>query len=196
MSLHERLTRIRNSRGFGVHSPFAYNLARLVVRPSKGYAYYGYAAIDRTCCRDRSNTTRDAARMLLRLLTFLTSSGMLSNHTSLHPLNNWKVFTAADCHPAFPISIKNADSRFIITHNKKDADDASIIAADADIFSLEEWLSLVKSPGRVLLIAHSTESLIQNLFSEMPEGLLIKGEQNIIIIHRPDMQKVSYMMKI
>ncbi len=38
--------RWRHSHGFGVHSPFAYNLVTMAVRPGK-YGYYGYELIDR-----------------------------------------------------------------------------------------------------------------------------------------------------
>lgn len=39
-SLFSLYKRWRHTRGFGVHSPFAYRLVTEVVRPPRGYAYY------------------------------------------------------------------------------------------------------------------------------------------------------------
>lgn len=83
----------------------------------------------------------------------------------------------------------------IIT-KKKDAAKARIIAADANGFTTEEWMDFIKQPGRILLIANAGESLPSALFSTMPEGVMIKGEKNIILIHRPRMQKLTYLMNI
>ena len=43
--LMDMLRRWRNTRGFGVHSPFGYAMARCVVRPDKKYGYYGYGLL-------------------------------------------------------------------------------------------------------------------------------------------------------
>lgn len=40
------IERYRHSRGYGVHSPFAFVLVNDVLRRSRGYAYYGYEELD------------------------------------------------------------------------------------------------------------------------------------------------------
>lgn len=45
--LLERLNRLRHSRGFGVHSPWAFRLITEAARPSRRYGYYAYPAIER-----------------------------------------------------------------------------------------------------------------------------------------------------
>lgn len=62
--------RWRNSHGFGVHSPFGYQLVERVVRPCRGYAYYAYDDIDRACSSSEHRIA-DKAKMLLRLVCFL-----------------------------------------------------------------------------------------------------------------------------
>lgn len=40
MSLFDRFCRWRHSRGFGIHSPFAYRLITEAICPARGYLYY------------------------------------------------------------------------------------------------------------------------------------------------------------
>ena len=67
----ESYKRWRHTRGYGVHSPYAYSVVKEVVRPGRRYAYYGYDDIDNAI---DSNAVRHARRMattLLRLAAFL-----------------------------------------------------------------------------------------------------------------------------
>lgn len=41
----EWLKRLRTSKGFGVHSPFAFSLITDTLRPRPGYAYYAYSIL-------------------------------------------------------------------------------------------------------------------------------------------------------
>lgn len=68
--------RWRHSHGFGVHSPFAYNIVTSAISPGHRYAYYGYEAIEETLENDSStpapqNRRRQDARLLLRLIVAL-----------------------------------------------------------------------------------------------------------------------------
>ena len=44
--ISETYKRWRHTRGYGVHSPFAYSLVKEVVRPGRKYGHYGYEEID------------------------------------------------------------------------------------------------------------------------------------------------------
>ncbi len=218
MSLSEKLTRIRNTRGFGVHSPYAYLLARLVVKPAGGYTYYGYKEIDRVSNPETPVAIRAAARTLLRFLSHIlrdpiTPEGNPVSDESKKSRDIQKIahkpdpvsycspiatsiFINPKSHPAFFAAIKSADSRISIISKKRDAAQARIIAARAKIFSNDEWLNLILHPGRILLISDVTEDLSSLLFHALPEGVMIKGKKNVIVIHRPEMQKISYLMDI
>ena len=52
--------RWRHSKGFGVHSPFAYNLVTTVVRPGI-YGYYGYDDIESAIYEETDNPDGDPA---------------------------------------------------------------------------------------------------------------------------------------
>ena len=77
--ISEAYKRWRHSRGFGVHSPFAYDLVKCVVSPGN-YAYYGYNDIDRallTPGTDVYNHLQHDAYLLLRLLVFLKTKCLI-----------------------------------------------------------------------------------------------------------------------
>ena len=71
------IKRWRTSRGYGVHSPFAYELITKVIRQTKAH-YYAYAEIDSLCPKGRRTGLTDNfsgfhyaipdARLLFRLL--------------------------------------------------------------------------------------------------------------------------------
>ena len=61
----ESYKRWRHTRGYGVHSPYAYSVVKEVVRPGRRYAYYGYDDIDNAI---DSNAVRHARRMATTLL--------------------------------------------------------------------------------------------------------------------------------
>ena len=73
--------RWRHSKGFGVHSPFAYNLVTTVVRPGI-YGYYGYDDIESAIYEETDNPEGDPAlendaRLLLRLAVCLKTERLV-----------------------------------------------------------------------------------------------------------------------
>ena len=60
--------RLRRTKGFGVHSPFAYEFITEVVRPPKGYDYYAYDKIERVCRLYSGKREVRYAKLLFRLL--------------------------------------------------------------------------------------------------------------------------------
>lgn len=58
--------RWRHGKGFGVHSPFAFDFLRSELRAPKGYAYYDYDRLPQSDRYDR-RTLRLLFRVLLRL---------------------------------------------------------------------------------------------------------------------------------
>lgn len=81
-SLWQSYLRWRHSHGFGVHSPFAYELVTSVVRPGK-YGYYGYRDIDISLDAAGNFTARrrNDARLLLRLLVVMRSRRLIHSST-------------------------------------------------------------------------------------------------------------------
>lgn len=173
--------RWRNSHGFGVHSPFGYQLVERVVRRCRGYAYYAYDDIDRACSPSEHRIA-DKAKMLLRLVCFL------------RPV---KVFLPACAHKAFLIAIKRADSKTRFIRNAdKAVSDCDMIATRGDEIPLEWLCSFMSLPDRTLLINDAPQKWCDTVFEAMNEGIMIRGRHNAIFISRSGMQKVSYLMYI
>lgn len=71
--------RWRHSRGYGIHSPFAYELVKMALHPGP-YEFYGYEEIDRTIFGAGYKgypKSRSDARLLLRLLVQLRTRRLL-----------------------------------------------------------------------------------------------------------------------
>ena len=174
--------RWRNSHGFGVHSPFGYQLVERVIKCRKGYAYYAYTDIDR-CCRQehypKSITTE--AKILLRLVCFLKPQSF---------------YLPPDSGKVFQLALKKSNSNLRIVRNPAKANSCDIIAShgyDIPIAILKDYIS---SPGKSILLKDAPESWSESLFEAMNEGIMIRGKKNTILISRPEMQKVSYQMYI
>lgn len=72
--------RWRHSKGYGVHSPFAFFMVESVISPGK-YGYYGYHDIDRYFRSERSQSqtlSLKQARFLFRLAVNIPVSSILS----------------------------------------------------------------------------------------------------------------------
>lgn len=71
--------RWRHSHGFGVHSPFAYDLIKMAIRPGS-YEFYGYQDIDNVVYGAGYKgypKSRHDARLLLRLLVQLATKRLI-----------------------------------------------------------------------------------------------------------------------
>ena len=70
----------RHSKGYGVHSPFAFHIVENVINPGK-YGYYGYSLIDRAVYGTKDyqyDFSRENARFLLRLAVALRVKKLIS----------------------------------------------------------------------------------------------------------------------
>lgn len=172
----------RNTHGFGVHSPFGYDIARYVVNPRKSYSYYGYKAIDAACEKDGcSRHVRREARMFLRLAAMLHIDS---------------AFLPTGVHPAYHAALKASDGNIRIERKIKNAPSCTLMSSHGDFLSLDTLRSHISVPGHVVALLNAPEGWKEELFEAMPEGLMIYGRKNVFLISRPEMQKVSYFMKI
>ncbi len=83
--------RWRHTRGFGIHSPFAYRLVKEVVSPSPGYLYYAEEEGDMTTL----------GRLAYRLDIFMRSE---TGHAPVGRLNEWLQ------NPSRPLFLLNPES--------------------------------------------------------------------------------------
>ena len=178
--LLDALGRWRHSRGYGVHSPFGYELVTRAVRPV-GCAWYGYSAIDGAMGHSFDLNVRSQARMLLRLTALLQPDS---------------VFLPQGSHPAYHAALTAANSALRIVRLPKKASDCSMVCSKEDFIPLETLQSVIATPGRWIVLRDTPEGWGDALFDSLPEGLMFEGQRNIFIIHRPGMQKVRHTMSI
>lgn len=176
----EKINRWRHTRGYGVHSPFGYELVTRAVRPV-GCAWYGYSDIERTLGEDFNHSVRDQARMLLRLTSML---------------NPGSVFLQQGCHPAYYTALKAADSRIRIIRLPRRAVECEMICTDADYLPLETLLDFISRPSHWIIVRNIPSGWSDALFDSLPEGLMFDGPKNTFVINRPGMQKIRYSMDI
>ena len=213
-NLDKMLTRWRNTRGFGVHSPFGFQIVKRVIKNQSGYAYYAYADIERCCHKDHTGKkTAEEAKMLLRLTCMVKADS---------------IFLTPDCPKAFKTALRGANSkiRFISNPSRLPGCDIAAISfpsspneeqaisngaeaaalsncaeAEAEgkaavgpsLNALKDFISL---PEKTLLLKNLPAGWAEKLFDSMKEGIMLLGKHNAILISRPEMQKVSYLISI
>lgn len=173
--------RWRHTRGYGVHSPFAYSLVSEVVRPGSDYAYYGYEDIDNSIEHSESRRNRRESRILLRLASRLN---VRSAFIPQHAVNTFRVALLA------------ANSRMHVTTALSEIPDCTLVASNADYVPLDILKQCLTTPGRVLALRKLPEGWRDELFAVLGDGMMFFSRDNAIIISRPGMQKVAYSVKL
>lgn len=213
VNLDKMLTRWRNTRGFGVHSPFGFQIVKRVIKSQSGYAYYAYADIERCCHKDHTGKkTAEEAKMLLRLTCMVKADS---------------IFLTPDCPKAFKTALRGANSkiRFISNPSRLSGCDIAAISfpssyeaqalsngaeavalsngAEAEAegkaavgLSLNNLKDFISLPEKTLLLKNLPAGWAEKLFDSMKEGIMLLGKRNAIFISRPEMQKVSYLISI
>lgn len=180
--------RWRHTRGFGVHSPFAFKLVSDILRLPARYGYYGYTDIEKVAAAERRKRhsanqeyTRKAkkeAKLFLRLVAFLNPGTLF-----LHRSEQTRLLHLA---------AMQADSHLRILTSEKNIANCRMICTSADSLELEVLLSHITRPGSIILIKDYQAETLKRLFEALPEGLFLYGQRNAILINRPGMMKVSY----
>lgn len=174
--------RLRHSRGFGVHSPYAYRFVKSVLNPRKGYLYYSEEDLEGLLRGepDRYNIEREA-RTLLRLAAFTTpASARLPKNT----------------HKAFRYALQAANHSILISENNEDVTSLQLVATTGLSLPLETLARFIALPDKILLIKDIPQEYRKELFDSMKYGVLFEGKRNCILISRPEMQKVHYLATI
>ncbi len=180
-SIVEYYKRWRHSRGYGVHSPFAYDLVKSVIRIPQGYAYYGYEDIDVTAYRSGIPVSYiREAEMLLRLAAYFDVK---------------RAFMPPESEVPYRSALLAANSRMEITTAIGRADRCSLICTTDDYLPLEKLLALLNTPGRIFAIRNTPEGWSQRLFDALEHGVMLYDRHRAIIVSRPEMQKVAYSIK-
>ena len=178
--LKDLINRWRHARGYGVHSPFGYELVTRAVHPGD-YGWYGYSAIEGAMGHDPDFSVRRQARMLLRLAAFLQPKS---------------AFLPQGSHPAYHAALSAADSRMKIKRVSKLASECEMISSNADFIPKEVLIGNLRQPNHWIVVRDIPKGWADDIYNSLEEGLMFEGPRNLFVINRPGMQKVRHTMPI
>lgn len=175
--------RWRHSKGYGVHSPFAYRLITLAVNPARGYGFYGYQAIDSALESSRGKAfrlMRHDARLLLRVASFLRIRRVLLSSES------HKAFSAAVV--AAGAKVETASARHIPQPN-----DGDMLVAYGSWPGAAEISRRMAAGSAVFAIDPEPESR-DAVVRFLGNGLLLEGKRIVLVVPNKDMVFTRYSL--
>ena len=186
--------RWRHSRGFGVHSPFAYDLVKMAVRPGD-YEFYGYADIDDVVLAPGFKgypEARSDARLLLRLLVqlrtrrLLLPKGLPAMQAAAEAASVPVVTYQA---PALPTTPATA----IVPLPEPEPGDMIV----APLLNLDKnQLAGRLQADTVVLALHPDAPDIETIYKACGDrGLIFHGTRLLLAVPRKEMAFVAYTMK-
>lgn len=176
--------RWRHSRGFGVHSPFAYNFVKTAINPGRRYGYYGYYDIDVALMSHDSGQyprLRKDARLLLRMLATLGTRRLLM-HAPVQPA----LRTAAEA--------AGAECVQLAKEKLPDAEPGDMLLAIGDSADADTAAKALRA-GTTVVAFDPSPAIAQSLSGFRQKGLLLEGTRIMAAIPNPDMAFVSYTIK-
>lgn len=188
-SIAEAYKRWRHSYGFGVHSPFAYELIKSSITPGK-YAYYGYWDIDKAILHPGAKvypSLRKDARLLLRLLINLRSSSLLLPKGS---------------HPVFATVAKAAGIQTAPRHGEAISPKSQCTKQTPLLLLTRNTLPKSGEAARrtkegiSILAFDPTPQLRSEIKSAMTDGLILEGTRTLLVVPRPEMAQTYYSVRI
>ncbi len=181
-SLSRFYKRWRHSRGFGVHSPFAYEIVINAVTPGK-YSYYGYEDIECTLLRPdmpHYPHLRHDARLLLRMLVW-TGKKRLLVYPATQPM--------ADCVAA----AAGVECVGLNAGNSSASHDDMILLRND--MTLPQDLMPFITAGAAVMALDPSQHAREQVNAGMKNGLILDGKRILIAIPRPEMALTAYSMR-
>ena len=178
-SLLKACARKRHSRGFGIHSPYAFQFVNDVIRP-KDYGYYAYDLIDDNASL-KGNEAREA-KWFVRLFVFL---------------NTHRVLITGSYPEAATIAAKSLGKKFVILKPGKPKEFKTgdiLIISSQDCNS--ELIDKAEKTLTPILALHAGPRLNETLCRPLEKGLLLRGRKKILLIPREEMDYVSYEINL
>lgn len=162
--------RWRHSKGYGVHSPYAYRFVTDVLRPGD-YGYYAYHVAERLLKRNR-RAMLELVKFTIRLAVFLGTKRIIYGD-SLKGLAE--------------VIAKSLNISWMALNKSRDLNPEDLIILDEN--SLDAKSSCLSSP----VLALKPDFQLRKVLEEPQNtGLLMKGKNKIVFIPRKDMAYVSY----
>lgn len=178
-NLFQKYLRWRHSKGYGVHSPYAYRFVCDVLNPEE-YGFYAYHEIDHEFLIAKGKHELDAKnlKLLYRIIIFLNSKRMVIAGPKLKDL----------------VLLGKIANIPVLDFNKTKEKDLKqndlIIINHSDIS--EEKLDKIVEAGIPVLALNPSPRLKTLLAKPMKDGLFLDGTKQSLLIPRKEMAYTSY----
>lgn len=175
----KRLNRWRHSRGFGVHSPYAYHLVCEIVHPDSRYGYYGYQDIERAVLGAHMGSSAES-RFIRRACLLLRCVA------NLRPASVWLSSSSAPC---MTVAVAKGGSCRLVAQ----AEDCELMVLSEpkaeDMDSMKRHISVY---GHSLLVFGAGVGLATELSKVMTDGLILYSLSTLLAVSRSDMPLVKH----
>lgn len=171
-----RYIRWRHSRGYGVHSPFAFHIVQEVL--SNPYDFYGFHDIDAVLEKERKpRHLRRKTRLLLRLANLMRPGA---------------VFLSPKLPTVYGVALLAAVPHARFLSKNKNAEDADLIVTSDDYATTAFLHSAVSAHGKTIVLINQPRASVQMLLDDFKEGLVLYDRHDILVFPRPDMNRITY----
>ncbi|MDE6668106.1 MAG: hypothetical protein K2K26_00315 [Muribaculaceae bacterium] len=175
----KRLNRWRHSRGFGVHSPYAYQLVCEIVRPDPRYGYYGYHDIERAVMEAHVSSSTET-RFIRRACLLLRCVA------NLRPASVWLPPSSASC---MTVAVAKGGS-CRLTAQVKDCE--LMVLSEPKAEDIDSMKRHITTHGHSLLVFGAGVGLATELSKVMTDGLILYGLSTLLAVSRPNMPLVLH----
>lgn len=174
--------RWRHTRGYGVHSPYGYRTVIRVLRPAKGYGYYGEVDLIHRCGSTSERRRIKDARRLLRLAAELDITSC---------------YLPPDSAACFHNALMGARSDMRMISAVPEATNCQLVCTAGAFVPLNTLCEIARQPTvRAIVLHRPPKAWSEEVFSFINEGIMFVGRRNTLIIRHEGMQKVIYTVSI
>lgn len=175
--------RWRHSKGYGVHSPYAYRFVKDVLHPGD-YGFYAYHDLDYNIHPDDgiNHNMINRGRFIIRLIVFLKSKRVVSVNPSINFL---KIITLilhikySEIHSESELKLQSGDLMISSSGHVPD-----------------NILSLAFSEKIPVLVYKPDKTTALRLEQPIERGVLFVGKNKILLIPREEMEYLRYDIKM
>lgn len=176
-ALAESYKRLRHTHGYGVHSPFAFEMLEKIL-PHRGYSYYADDEIDNSA---RSHKESRRARMIHRLVA---RYGLCD------------VWVSPEVSPCLLQAIRKAGTGLKVRKDAADMLRSQFILDCNESLTPERIVELLRSADRMIMILDCGENVAGTIGREGFPGLMFYSPDCLLMASRKGMRFTSYSVRL